>query len=367
MGLGDLFTDVLGGKNNAKSNVAGPDSSLYQLPGQAQSQQALQNYQQTAGNMQAQQVQGQQLASGQSQQTRDQQGQLNSMLMNAAQGNGPSAANQVLQQSQEAQIAAARSAAASAGGDSNPFLAQRAADQQMQQAMAQGGVAAAQQRAQEQQNAMGQLGGQLQGMRSQDMDLASQQAQLNQQANLANQQAGLSQNAQNQQAQQFALQNQLGLNSQQLQANMALSGAQMQNDQYNTSQNMGVAAANSAAAGAYGQAALKGVTDIAAGAAKFSDERLKTDVDRSSTDHEMGQFLDALDPASYHYLNPERHGEGKHWSIMAQSAQKTPVGKSFVLETPEGLALDTSKASMVALAALASMNKRLGKVEKKRD
>lgn len=336
-GLGGFLSGIMGGQNDAQSNVAGPNSSLYQLPGMAQNQAALQQYGQNAGHLQNTQ---------QGDATRGQQQQLNQQLMQSAMGQGTSAADLQLQQSQDAQIAAARSAQASAGGDANQFLAARAANQQMGNAMAQSGAQMAIQRANEQQAAQQALGSQLQGQRSQDIEQANQQANLSQQG------------------QQFALTGQMGLNQAQAQQNMALSAAQQQNAQFNTAQNMNVAAQNAQAAGSYGQAITQGVTGALSSLAMFSDERLKTDVDRASTDHQMDAFLDALDPASYNYINP-KHGEGRHWSVMAQSAAKTPVGRSFVVDTGQGLALDTRKASAVALAALASMHRRVDKLENK--
>jgi hypothetical protein len=77
----------------------------------------------------------------------------------------------------------------------------------------------------------------------------------------------------------------------------------------------------------------------------------------------MQEFLSALDPASYDYKQPEKDGAGRHWSVMAQSAAKTAAGRSFVEETPEGLALDTRKATGVALTALAHLHRRQDKLE----
>jgi hypothetical protein len=94
----------------------------------------------------------------------------------------------------------------------------------------------------------------------------------------------------------------------------------------------------------------------------MSDERLKTNVDRGHVDAEMRDFLTALDPASYDYKQAS-HGEGRHWSVMAQSAAKSAAGRSFVQETPEGLALDTRKATGVALAALSHLHRRQDKLE----
>ncbi len=339
-GLGGALSSVFGGQNEAKADVAGPDASLYQLPNQLQNRANLQAYGQNAGSL---------FDQGQSNDTRAQQQALNQQLMAGAMGNGPSAAQAQLQQSQEAQIAAARSAAASAGGDSNPFLAQRLASQQASAAMAQGGAQAAIQRANEQQAAQQALAGSLQGQRGLDINAAAQQA------NLANQ------------GQQFALQGQMGLDQSQLQANMGLSAAQQQNAQFNTAQNMNVASQNAQSAGNYGQAVLQGALQAGSTAASLfaSDENLKENVDRGETDHEMDQFLDALDPSSYTYINP-KHGEGRHWSVMAQSAQKTPVGRSFVVNTPDGLGLDTRKASAVALAALATVHRRVSDLERKK-
>ena len=57
----------------------------------------------------------------------------------------------------------------------------------------------------------------------------------------------------------------------------------------------------------------------------MSDERLKTGIDRKGVDTDMRDFLGKLDHAAYEYKD-ERHGTGRQWGIMAQSAARSRAG-----------------------------------------
>jgi hypothetical protein len=133
-----------------------------------------------------------------------QQGQLANMQMQAAQGGGPSLAEGQIGRAVGQSIAAQQAMAASGRG--NAGTAQRIAAQQAGQIQAQGAAAAGQQRIQEQQAAQAQLGQTLATARGQNLDMATQGAQMglqNQQYNAAARNAA---NLSNQQAQnQFAL------------------------------------------------------------------------------------------------------------------------------------------------------------------
>lgn len=199
-----------------------------------------------------------------------QQGQLANMQMLAAQGGGPSLAEGQIGRAVGQGIAAQNAMAASGRG--NAGTAQRLAAQQAADIQAQGAAAAGQQRIQEQQAAQQALGQTLATARGQNLDLATQQAQMglqNQQynaaarnaANLANQQAtnqfalaqagygqeaaGANQNAANQFALQQAalgmqgnLANQQALNQFALSNQQATNAAMSQNQQLNQQTNL---------------------------------------------------------------------------------------------------------------------------------
>jgi hypothetical protein len=315
------------------------------------------------------------LQTGAQDQSRGMQLNLASQLAQQAAGQGPSLAGQQLQQGLQQSLLQQRAQAASMGGDVNPFLAQRQLAAQGAQAQQATNAQMAMARTQEQMNAQGMLGGLTGQIRGQDQGLAGMQqqggfqnAQMQQQAALANQGASLQQQGLSNQAQQFAMGNMLGLSQQQQQANMAYAGMQNQTDLTNSQINAGVAGQNAANANGYGAAifggAAQGLSAYLGRPATASDERVKEHVDRGSVDDDMREFLATLDPASYDYKNPEKHGQGRHWSVMAQSAEKSRAGRSFVIEAPDGVKmLDTGKATGVALAALSHLHRRQDKLE----
>ena len=93
-----------------------------------------------------------------------------------------------------------------------------------------------------------------------------------------------------------------------------------------------------------------------------SDENSKTDIDPSKD--ELSDFLRELNPVKYDY-KPEYGGEKNQYGIIAQDAQKTAVGESFVKENEDGThMIDTGKATMVNMAALANQQKILDKQSK---
>jgi hypothetical protein len=96
----------------------------------------------------------------------------------------------------------------------------------------------------------------------------------------------------------------------------------------------------------------------------LSDMRAKTDVEDGSAG--VRRMLHSLEPASYRYRDPARHGEGQHVGIMAQDLERTPEGQSMVVETPEGKGIDGGKLAGALAAATADMNRRLEEIERKR-
>lgn len=78
----------------------------------------------------------------------------------------------------------------------------------------------------------------------------------------------------------------------------------------------------------------------------------------------LKEFVSNLKAYSYNYKNPE-HGEGKHISPMAQDLEKSELGRSLVVDTPEGKIVNYAKAGGVMLATAAMLNQRMNELEKK--
>lgn len=93
-----------------------------------------------------------------------------------------------------------------------------------------------------------------------------------------------------------------------------------------------------------------------------SDERAKTGINPDRKDTK--DFLDSLKAYQYEYKN-QKHGEGPQWSVMAQDLEKTPVGKSAVINTPEGKKVNYARLEAVHLASTAMLNERITKLESK--
>lgn len=94
----------------------------------------------------------------------------------------------------------------------------------------------------------------------------------------------------------------------------------------------------------------------------MSDERVKTSVEPGGKP--VRSFLDALGAHEYEYKNP-KHGQGRFVSPMAQELEATDLGKSAVVDTPEGKAVDYGRIAAVQLAATADIHHRLKALEEK--
>lgn len=250
-------------------------------------------------------------------------------LRNAAEGNGESAANATLQSSTDRNLAASLASAAASGG--SPAAYRKAAFDRAQISQDAAAQSAAL-RANEISTARSQGVAAAEGLRGQDMSLASGQAGLTQQARLANQAAANANTSQNTQLTQDAAKTNLlsGVEQQaqrdqliqQLQTqDFTLDEAQRQADiqqkQFNASllaqqeaAKNGVSASNSASAG---QAGASVIGAIASTAAAASDERVKKKVEDGDTSTE--RMLDAM-------------GEQKTAATQAAPAEKT-VGDRF--------------------------------------
>lgn len=100
--------------------------------------------------------------------------------------------------------------------------------------------------------------------------------------------------------------------------------------------------------------------------AVMSDESKKKDV--KSKDKDIDMFLKALSAKSFKYKEPGKPGqsEGKKYGIMAQDAEKSEVGRSFVKNTPNGKMLDMESGFSAILASQARLAERLEQIEKKK-
>ena len=94
-----------------------------------------------------------------------------------------------------------------------------------------------------------------------------------------------------------------------------------------------------------------------------SDERTKQEIHGTP---EVNHFLEELHPYSFHY-KPGVPGEDPredHYGIMAQDAERSRMGRSFVKETPIGKELDTRHGFGTLLAAQASEHRRIDALER---
>ncbi len=91
-----------------------------------------------------------------------------------------------------------------------------------------------------------------------------------------------------------------------------------------------------------------------------SDKILKENIVPS--DSEILDFLEKLKPKKYTYKD-EKYGKGDQYGFLAQDLEKHPVGKSMVVNTPEGKMVDYSRAIAVILAAESLLSKRIKDLE----
>lgn len=92
----------------------------------------------------------------------------------------------------------------------------------------------------------------------------------------------------------------------------------------------------------------------------MSDERLKKNV--KDADEESKQILKGLKAYRFDYKN-DKHGKGSQFGIMAQDLEKAGLGHA-VMDTPEGKAVNGAKLSTSNTAMIASLGRRLQKLEK---
>jgi len=113
-------------------------------------------------------------------------------------------------------------------------------------------------------------------------------------------------------------------------------------------------------AGGMGAAAL---TPTAAPAVA-SDKNLKKHIKDGSKD--VQSFLDSLSAKTFEYKDPDGVAgktPGKHMGIIAQDIEKSPVGDSMIIESPEGRHIDMPSAMGMLMSAAANMNDRINEIE----
>lgn len=321
---------------------------------------------------------------------------------------GPSIAEMQMKRGLNQSLGNANSMAASMRGVS-PAMAMRLAQNQQasmaQDAVGQGSML----RAQEQMAARDAYGNLANSARGQDMQIAA-----------ANQRAAMDQGALNDAQERFYRSGQLGMDE----ANRA---AAMERERMKSQNALGTGQINAGAYNNAAQnraGILGGIGQgIASAVAAFSDERLKTDIKpitfeptieaaeakkkddtrkfmedmsagaKDRTPHQnlgaglamsglsllsdknaksspkdggddLRGFLDALQAYSYKYKEPQKHGGGEQIGVMAQDLEKHPIGKSLVVDTPEGKMVNYGKSGGVLLASQAALNDRLSELEK---
>ena len=112
------------------------------------------------------------------------------------------------------------------------------------------------------------------------------------------------------------------------------------------------------------QAALVGAmgTVIAGiGSAAVSDVKAKTNISPGAGQVEA--FLDALNEYKYEYKDPHGDQAGMFVGVMAQDLEKTPMGASFVKDTPRGKQVDYGHGLAAILASQANIHDRLRQLE----
>ena len=79
----------------------------------------------------------------------------------------------------------------------------------------------------------------------------------------------------------------------------------------------------------------------------------------------MESFLDALNACQYEYKDPNASGAdaGMFVGVMAQDLEKTPMGASFVKDTPDGKMVDYGHGLAAILASQANIHDRIKQLE----
>jgi hypothetical protein len=106
----------------------------------------------------------------------------------------------------------------------------------------------------------------------------------------------------------------------------------------------------------------KGLT---AGLANASDERVKTNIQPvDATAQEFEDFLGALSANTYEYKEPDKHGAGLRFGLMAQDLEKTKLGRHMVKPIDGVKMVDIGPLALGTASGLALVYERLRELEK---
>lgn len=101
----------------------------------------------------------------------------------------------------------------------------------------------------------------------------------------------------------------------------------------------------------------------------LSDETKKTEIEPADSD--VKKFMDSIGAHSYEYKD-KKFGEGRFVSPMAQELERTPIGKSAIVETKDGKMVNYARLGGITLSSVAMLNsereeheKRIEKLEAK--
>lgn len=344
-------------------DVAGPTSDAAGLIG-TQSTQAFDQAAQEVQNRRAAQAAAAQVGNASAidaaaQAQLGNQASLISALQGRAAGTAPSAAELQLQRATDDAIRAAQAQAAGQVGLSAGQAARLGATQQaaaIQDAAGQAAILRAQEQAQAEQTLAGVLG----TARGQDLQGASliqdrllTQAGMDQATVMANLQSEQGQRALNDQMTQMYIAQGFSRDQARQQAAMDLETLKADIAAANADRALAAsqAQAQADAANKSGMLGLAGSAIVA-----LSDKRMKTDIKEAK--NEVDDLLGALKAYSFKYKD-NKEGDAQV-GIMAQDAEKTKLGSSFVDETEEGKKyLTPDKALGAILASLGRLSERM--------
>lgn len=118
------------------------------------------------------------------------------------------------------------------------------------------------------------------------------------------------------------------------------------------------------AANAQRAGVINAITGIAGGVGggliARSDENSKKNIKPESG--EVNELLESIEPYAYEYKN-KSDGDGEFLSPMAQDLEKSEIGKSMVIDTPNGKVVDYGKGFGAIMAIQSALNKRLKNLE----
>lgn len=254
------------------------------------------------------------------------QGNFADYLLQQYRGDGPSLAESKFRGNLDQNIKATMAMANTGRG--NRGLAMRTAQYQLGDMNSQAANEVAQIRSTEQMNAGNLLGQTYQGMRSADLE----------------------QGRMNDAMTQYYTSQGLSLDQAQWAAQMELQ--KMKGEQHSTAQaTLNKIGSQGGSHPGFWERLGGGLLNAGAtlGAAALSDRRLKTKITKAPK-RDIEDFISKINAYRYKYRD-SKHGEGHYYSTMAQELERTKVGKSMVIDTPQGKMVDYGKGFGALLAS----------------